>query len=133
MVERAGNGKRAGAGGGLVSPEPSMAKPISKNKRRRERREAYFRYLETALDDEWQFIRRVIATLDHRGLDIAPDGRPIKGGFWEFIRRRRAQGLRQKQGEAQRRLLGSSQACLDMVERAVGAVACNTVSKKPRK
>jgi hypothetical protein len=100
-----------------------MQKHTSKNQRRRLRREAYYRCLEGALDEEGRFVRRVISAMDHRGLDIAPDGRPIKAGFWAFIRRRQEQARRVRKTPERRKLAASSLACLDLMERAVHAVA----------
>lgn len=100
-----------------------MQKQLSKNKRRHLRREQYYRCLEASLDQERHFVRRVIDTIDHRGLDIAPDGRPIKAGFWGFIQRHQAKAERSGDELKRRRFMNSSRACLDLVERAVRAVA----------
>jgi hypothetical protein len=106
-----------------------MQEHISKNKRRRLRREAYYRCLEGSLDEEGRFVRRVIGAMDHRGLDIAPDGRPIKAGFWAFIQRRANEALRTRKEQERRKLTGSSLACLDLVQRAVHAVSVKGVPK----
>ena len=100
-----------------------MQKQLSKNKRRRLRREQYYRCLEASLDQERHFVRRVIDTIDHRGLDIAPDGRPIKAGFWDFIKLRQAEAEQPGDEQHRRKLMNSSRACLDLVERAVQAVS----------
>jgi hypothetical protein len=100
-----------------------MQEQMSKNRRRRLRREEYYRCLEASLAEEGHFVRRVVATIDHRGLDIAPDGRPIKAGFWGLISQRQAEAGRARSEPEQRKLIGSSLACLDLVERAVRTVA----------
>ena len=94
------------------------------------RRESYYRYLEASLDQEGPFVRRVIAAMDHRGLDIAPDGRPIKAGFWDLIRQRQEQARCSRHEQEQRKLTASSLACLDLVERAVQALTVNGTHKK---
>ncbi len=106
-----------------------MQAHISKNKRRRLRREAYYKCLEGSLDEEDRFVSRVIAAMDHRGLDIAPDGRPIRAGFWAFIQRRASEAERARKQQERRKLTGSSLACLDLVQRAVHTVAVRGVPK----
>ena len=106
-----------------------MQEHISKNKKRRLRREAYYRCLEGSLDEEGGFVRRVIGAMDHRGLDIASDGRPIKAGFWAFIQRRAKEAKRARKEQERRKLTGSSLACLDLVQRAVHAVAVRGIPK----
>jgi len=106
-----------------------MQEPLSKNKRRRLRREDYFRSLEGSLEEEGRFVGRVISTMDHQGLDIAPDGRPIKAGFWAFIQRREAEAKRARKEPERRKLTASSLACLDLVERAMQAVAVRGVPR----
>jgi len=103
---------------------------MSKNKRRRLRREEYYHLLEASLEDERAFVRRVIATLDHRGLDIAPDGRSIKAGFWDLIRQRQKEAWHSRDEQERRMLIGSSLACLDLVERAVQALTVNSTHRK---
>jgi hypothetical protein len=107
-----------------------MQRPMTKNKRRRLRREEYYGLLEGSLADERGFVRRVIAALDHHGLDIAPDGRPIKAGFWGFIKQRQQEAERNRSEEERRRVVGSSLACLDLMERALQAVAVKGIPKK---
>ena len=106
-----------------------MQEPLSKNKRRRLRREEYFRNLEGSLEEEGRFVGRVIAAMDHQGLDIAPDGRPIKAAFWAFIKRREAEAKRARQEPERRKLAASSLACLDLVQRAVRAVGVRGVPR----
>jgi hypothetical protein len=106
-----------------------MQEPLSKNKRRRLRREEYFHSLEGSLEEEGRFVGRVIAAMDHRGLDIAPDGRPIKAGFWAFIERREEEAKRARKEPERRKLAASSLACLDLVQRAVQAVTVRGVPK----
>ena len=107
-----------------------MHQQLSKNKRRRLRREQYYHCLQASLDEEGRFVRRVIDTMDHRGLDIAPDGRPIKAGFWGLIQQRQAEADLAPDEQKRRRLMGSSRACLDLVERAVRTVAGNGLLKQ---
>ena len=109
-----------------------MQEPLSKNKRRRLRREEYFRSLEGALEEEGSFVGRVIAAMDHQGLDIAQDGRPIKAGFWAFIKRREEEAKRVRKEPERRKLTASSLACLDLVERAMQAVAVRGVPRPGR-
>ncbi len=108
----------------------SIKKPLSKNKRRRLRRENYYCSLDASLEDEGRFVRRVIATLDHQGLDIAPDGRPIKANFWGFIRQRMEASERSRNEQTQRDLANSSLACLDLVERAVNTLTVQNCRTK---
>jgi len=106
-----------------------MQPHLSKNKRRRLRREKYYRSPEASLDEEGWFVRRVIATMDHPGLDIAPDGRPIKARFWAFIQQRQEEAKRNRDEQERRKLTGSRLACLDLMPRAVQAVAVKGLPK----
>ncbi|MFA7158758.1 MAG: hypothetical protein WC299_05595 [Kiritimatiellia bacterium] len=86
---------------------------MSKHKRRRERRQKYYQMLaaELAMDKgDKMFINRVISTLNHRGLDYAPDGHPIKSDFWGFVESRR-------QSDIQTARAGSF-----LVEKAIGQI-----------
>jgi hypothetical protein len=80
---------------------------MSKHKQRRERRDQYLVRLQSELNDERKIIRRVIRTLNHNGLDIAADGRPIKADFFGVIRH-------WEKTDKQ-----ASRACLYLVERAI--------------
>jgi hypothetical protein len=67
----------------------SKAKPAeSKHARRRERRELYYEMIDSELPLERAFSGRVIDTINHSGLDIAPDGRPIKSNWWHYMQTR---------------------------------------------
>ena len=91
------------------------AKPMSKHQQRRERRAKYRDRLRTELDDERAIVRRVIRSLNHDGLDIAPDGQPIKADFFGAIR------------EWEKTDRQSSRACLSLVEKAVHQVQVKPV------
>ena len=61
---------------------------MSKHKDRRQRRERYHQMLDAELGSdgaERQFVNRVLSTMDHDGVDFAPDGRPIKADFWRYV------------------------------------------------
>ena len=67
---------------------------MSKHKRRKKRRERYYRMLDGALASdgpaERRFIGRIIGTLNDGGIDrTAHDGNPIKADFWRYIESRR--------------------------------------------
>ena len=83
---------------------------MSKHKRRRARREEYYQMLDQEVILEKGFINRVIGTLNHKGLDIAHDGNPIKADFWRFIRSRKKAAI------------NTARAGENLVERAIGAV-----------
>jgi hypothetical protein len=130
-AERAGQWRKG------LRPQPAhyledrlMQQTVSKNKPRRVRRESHYRYLQASLEDEGRFVRRVIATLDHRGLDIAADGRPIKAGFWGLIKQRQEEAKCSRDEQEQRKLTGSSLACLDLVERAVNTITVKGSARK---
>lgn len=88
---------------------------MSKHKQRRERRAKYREMLRAELDEERGFSRRVIRTLNHGGLDIAPDGQPIKADFFATIRA-------WEKTDHQ-----SSRACLSLVEKAVHQIQVKPV------
>lgn len=81
-----------------------------KHHARRCRRENYHGMLDAELEAEHVFQRRVIRAIDRGGLDIAPDGRPIKADYWRYMQDRDGDP-----GQA-------AQACLYHVERAVGSL-----------
>lgn len=58
---------------------------LSKHKRRRARREAYFQMIDAETAHERHFMGRVVHTLNTDGIDTAPDGRPIKANWWAYI------------------------------------------------
>ena len=63
---------------------------MSKNARRKARRAAYYEMLDKELDvNDRSFRVRVIRTMDHGGMDVAPDGRPIPADFWRYRDSRR--------------------------------------------
>lgn len=88
---------------------------MSKHKHRRERRAKYNQMLRAELDHERHFTRRVIETINRDGLDVAPDGRPIKADFFGAIQ------------EWEKTDQQSSRACLSLVEKAVHQVQVKPV------
>ncbi|MEI6809752.1 MAG: hypothetical protein WCN95_13605 [bacterium] len=83
---------------------------MSKHSDRRERREEYHSMLDAELAQERGFIDRVVAAIDRKGVDIAPDGREIRADYWRYI------ASRQKtDGQAAR-------AALHLVQRAVNSL-----------
>jgi hypothetical protein len=95
---------------GLFRPFSILKQHMSKHKQRQERRDKYRERLRTELADERAIIRRVIRSLNHNGLDIAPDGQPIKADFFGTIR---------EWGKTDQQ---ASRACLSLVEKAVSQV-----------
>lgn len=87
---------------------------MSKHKRRRERRERYYRMLDGALASdgpaERRFVGRVHGTLNREGLDIAHDGRPIKADLRRYVRSRRRSDVH------------AADACERLMERAVDEI-----------
>jgi hypothetical protein len=81
--------------------------PMSKHKQRRERRAKYREMLRAELDEERGFSRRVIRTLNHGGLDVGADGRPIKADFFGAIQ------------EWEKTDPQSARACLNLIEKVV--------------
>ena len=65
-----------------------MAKKVSKHKKRRDRRFKYYEMLDRELSSERYFQGRVVETINRKGLDIAPDGRPIKADWWDYMKSR---------------------------------------------
>lgn len=88
---------------------------MSKHKHRRERRAKYHEMLRAELNDERQFARRVIRTINHGGFDVAPDGRPIKADFFGTIKAWKKTDQH------------SSNACLSLVEKAVHQIQVKPV------
>jgi hypothetical protein len=86
---------------------------MAKHKDRRERRAQYHRTLDAAVEDEQHFRSRVIHSLEHNGLDIAQDGRPIRADFWRYIESRLAAAPQ------------NALAAVSLVERAVHSVQPN--------
>jgi DNA-binding winged helix-turn-helix (wHTH) protein len=91
---------------------------MSKHAQRRARRAKHLEMLRSELSDERAFTKRVIATINNRGLDWAPDGRPIKADFFGAIHA-------WKQADEP-----ASLACLDLVERAVAQIQVKPVAKR---
>ncbi|MDA1275502.1 MAG: hypothetical protein O2960_15895 [Verrucomicrobia bacterium] len=90
---------------------------MSKHKRRKERQAEYREMLRAAMDDEPGFRRRIFRTLDHGGLDTAPDGRPIKADFFGAIR------------DWEKKDPHTSRACLSLVEQVVHRLQIKPVIK----
>lgn len=88
---------------------------VSKHKQRRERRAKYREMLRHELDEERGFSRRVIRTLNDGGLDVGPDGRPIKADFFGAIQ------------EWEKTDQQSSRACLSLVEKVVRQIQVRPV------
>jgi hypothetical protein len=80
---------------------------MSKHKKRRERRKKYHQMLAGELEQERVFVQRVIRSVDHGGMDIGPDGRPIKVDWWRFLEEQKSQNFH------------NGLAAQDLVERAV--------------
>jgi hypothetical protein len=97
----------------LVSPAENQH--MSKHEKRRERRAKYRDMLRAELDEERGFSRRVIRTLNHGGLDVGPDGRPIKADFFGAIQ------------EWEKTDQQSSRACLSLVEKVVRQIQVRPV------
>jgi hypothetical protein len=110
-----GPAKKEARAFGLLWPFLISKQPMSKHKQRRERRSKYRERLRTELADERAIIRRVIRSMNHNGLDVAPDGRPIKADFFGAIR------------EWEKTDQQSSRACLSLVEKAVRQVQVKPV------
>lgn len=91
---------------------------MSKHKQRRERRQKYQEMLRAELNDERQFTRRVIRTINRAGFDVSSDGRPIKADFFGAIQA-------WEKGDPQ-----SSRACLNLMERAVRQIQVKPVVRK---
>jgi hypothetical protein len=83
---------------------------MSKHSERRERRGACHNRLDAELDHERPFVDRVLSTLNHRGMDIGPDGNPIRADFWRYI------AARQKTD------LNTARAGLSLVDKAVNLI-----------
>lgn len=54
---------------------------MSKHSERRARRAAYHRMLDAELSQERRFVDRAIRTLNDDGVDVAPDGNPMRADF----------------------------------------------------
>ncbi len=91
---------------------------MSKHAHRRARRAKHLEMLRAELSDERAFTQRVVASLNNRGLDWAPDGRPIKADFFGAIQ------VWEKSDKP------ASLACLDLVERAVAQIQVKPVVKR---
>lgn len=83
---------------------------MSKHSERRARRGAYHSMLDAELDMERPFVDRVIRTLNDEGVDVAPDGNPIRADFWRYIASR------------QKTDVNTARAGLSLVERAINSV-----------
>jgi len=91
---------------------------MSKHAQRRARRAKHLEMLRAELSDERAFTQRVVATLNSRGLDWAPDGRPIKADFFGAIK------VWEKTDKP------ASLACLDLVERAIAQIQVKPVVRR---
>ena len=92
-----------------------MREKESKHKRRRQRREQYYEMLDDELSVERHFKGRVIDALNHEGLDIGPDGKPIRSDWWGYMKSR------------DRRRINNSRACLYLLQQSFRGIRPETI------
>ena len=83
------------------------AKPLSKHAKRRLRRSKYAQMIDAELSQERHFVGRIIDTINRKGIDIGPDGKPIKADWWKYMSSRNTQNR------------NASLACLYLMNRAI--------------
>ncbi len=92
-----------------MHPDTKNQKP-SNHKKRRDRRAAYYDMIDRELPLERSFSGRIIDTVNHDGMDIAHDGRPIKC-FWRHYLKTRDFGRN-----------ANARACLYLLDRTFRSV-----------